>query len=732
MPATVAECREGRLLLLAMALLAAACQGYVTSVGDRLSGSPSIDLSARSLSFATAVPGQDPPSQLVTVTVSRTGPATTASPTVAVTYLEGSAWLSAAVEGAASPYALHVQVVTAGLSPGTYRATVSVAIDGIPGSPQALLVALTVGPAGPPTLVVTPSMLAFAGVAGAAGPVPQALVVTSAGGGTLVAPTASVGYATGAGWLSAAVSGTSAPFEVTVTATPGGLAPGTYQATVFVASTGAASSPAAIPVTFTVSPPPPVIAVSPTSLSFVATQGGASPAPRSLAVTSASPGSLARPSATVTYATGADWLLTSVGGTSAPFTVTVAPATGSLAAGTYTATISIASAGATNDPVEVPVALAVTPTPAAGTISAASLTRQAAQAGHLVADPPAVLVLDARGQPVAGAAVEFQVVAGGGTVAGPSATSDPGGVARATSWTLGAAGPQQVLALAPAYSGSPVTFDADVKAGAYEVSLRFVNPPTMPQGLAFQRARERIEQLVVGDVADLPISRTAAEMAGCGGLAISETVDDLLVVVALEPIDGPGQVLGAAGPCLVRAGSRIPVVGLMRFDTADLAQLEAGGRLEAVVLHEMLHVLGFGSLWPGAGLVSGAGGPDPYFTGASALDAFLAYNGGALYPGARVPVEGTGGLGTRDSHWRETVLENELMTGWLSGTTQPLSRTTAGSLADLGYAVDPTASDPFHLATAGLRLGGGPPDVALGDDVLRVPLQVVEADGTVR
>ena len=62
------------------------------------------------------------------------------------------------------------------------------------------------------------------------------------------------------------------------------------------------------------------------------------------------------------------------------------------------------------------------------------------------------------------------------------------------------------------------------------------------------------------------------------------------------PIDGAGGVLGSAGPCLIR-DTGPTAVGRMRFDTADLASLEGGGQLDEVVLHEMGHVIGIGSLW---------------------------------------------------------------------------------------------------------------------------------------
>lgn len=65
-----------------------------------------------------------------------------------------------------------------------------------------------------------------------------------------------------------------------------------------------------------------------------------------------------------------------------------------------------------------------------------------------------------------------------------------------------------------------------------------------------------------------------------------------------------------------------------------------------------------------------------------------------------MPVENTGGQGTREGHWRETVLGNELMTGFLSGSSQPFSRLTVATLEDLGYQVNFDAADPFTLPTA--------------------------------
>ena len=62
-----------------------------------------------------------------------------------------------------------------------------------------------------------------------------------------------------------------------------------------------------------------------------------------------------------------------------------------------------------------------------------------------------------------------------------------------------------------------------------------------------------------------------------------------------------------------------------------------------------------------------------------------------------VPVENTGEEGTRDSHWRETVFVNELMTGFVGNAGNPLSALTIASLADMGYTVNLAAAEPYTL-----------------------------------
>ena len=207
--------------------------------------------------------------------------------------------------------------------------------------------------------------------------------------------------------------------------------------------------------------------------------------------------------------------------------------------------------------------------------------------------------------------------------------------------------------------------------------------------------------------------------------------------MTIEPIDGPFGVLGQATPCFVRVPGDLTVIGRMQFDTDDVEPLETEGVLQAVILHEMGHVLGFGTLWgvDAANLLVDPANPttpeieDPHFIGAGALAAFDAA-GGTGYGGAKVPVMDIGSAGTINSHWRDDVFDPELMTGFLSDGFNPLSEVSIESLADLGYTVDVSQADPFTLAPA-LRIAGQRRGRQLVNDVINEPIRRIDASGRV-
>jgi hypothetical protein len=225
----------------------------------------------------------------------------------------------------------------------------------------------------PPALSVSPSTLSFSATQGGSSPVAKTLSVTNAGGGTM-----NWTASESASWLS--VSPTSGTNNATVTVTPSitGLAAGTYTTDVTVAAAGVAGSPKTIPVTLTVDPPtPPALSVTPSSLSFSATQGGSSPAAKTLSVANTGGGSM-----DWTASESATWLSVSPGSGTNAGTVTVTPSITGLAAGTYTTDVTVTAAGASGSPKTIPVTLTVDPpAPPALAVTPTTLAFSATQGG---------------------------------------------------------------------------------------------------------------------------------------------------------------------------------------------------------------------------------------------------------------------------------------------------------------------------------------------------------------
>lgn len=383
-------------------------------------------------------------------------------------------------------------------------------------------------------------------------------------------------------------------------------------------------------------------------------------------------------------------------------------------------------------------ATAVTSQP--GTVGAFSGTNQAAMAGTGVSDLPSVRVVDTNGNPLAGVPVTFSVTSGGGNVSGANQTTNANGVATVGFWALGSvANPNQLKATvtAPGVSGGPVLFNAAGCEGGggagYAITLCFTTTMSPTQRAAFETAAAKWSGIIT---ADLPDDEGAVDAGTCGATSPSMdmTYDDLLIFAAVEDIDGPGAVLGSAGPCYVRGGAGgLPIIGRMRFDVADVLNLEANSQLASVIIHEMGHVLGVGSMWSSFGLLKNASGATPldtYFSGTNGIAGFDAIGGTTYTGGNKVPVENTGGAGTANSHWRESVLKNELMTGYINNGSNPLSILTVRSLQDLGYSVNPGAADAFSL-TLSLRAdrAGTSGGVQMVNDVYTGPLWAMGRHG---
>ena len=359
------------------------------------------------------------------------------------------------------------------------------------------------------------------------------------------------------------------------------------------------------------------------------------------------------------------------------------------------------------------------PAPIVTALVADSLVMQSAFAGAAVDDAPSVIVRDQFGNPMAGQSVHFTLEAGGGVLEPAFVTTDAQGKATVTSWALGKrVAPNQVRArLDAAPAIAPVTFDATILTD-YTITVRFLTSVTATQQAAFENAAARWSAVIVGDLANFQVSR-AQLPAGCArdpGDTTPISVDDTIIFASVQPIDGQGGVLAQAAPCAEHDLGGI-AIGVMSFDSDDLAFLESNNVLEGTILHEMGHVIGIGSLWAMNGLVIspsiGSPGANTRFTGAAAAQAYVDV-GGTGFTGT-VPVENNGVAGSADAHWRESIFKSELMSPSISGMepSLPMSAVTVASLKDLGaYEINDLAADAFSFSTA--LTAAGPPPAPIG------------------
>jgi hypothetical protein len=257
---------------------------------------------------------------------------------------------------------------------------------------------------------------------------------------------------------------------------------------------------------------------------------------------------------------------------------------------------------------------------------------------------------------------------------------------------------------------SPTPPAPDPTTTQYNITVRFFGPAmTAQQQALFLNAAARIETIITADIVN--VAAQPIDLDVCPNvdesIPINEEIDDVLIFASIRSIDGQGQILASAGPCFTRPTSvgSMTAVGVMSFDSSDLPTLSQGGNLQDVITHEMLHVLGLGTLWTPSpsntrNLLNGPGSADPRYTGPQARQGCID-SGGTIVCANDVPVEGNQEPeGTRDSHWRERTFDTEMMTGFLDSSS-PLSAITIGGLADLGFVVNPNAKDPYTMPPTG-------------------------------
>jgi uncharacterized protein (TIGR03437 family) len=330
----------------------------VVNVSLSVTPGASIGVSQNQMSFTGTIGGTAPAAQTLLIF----GPTNSSalSVTLKASTTSGGNWLVASPASGSTPLQASIAVSTAGLSAGTYNGAVTVSSGDASNSPLTVGVTLTLNNA--PTIQVTPASLAFTGTVGGSSPASQLLSATLSGAGTATGIAATATTTSGGPWLSVANAGSLANVtaSLTVSVNLAGLGAGTYSGSISLASTGASNTPLAVPVTLTVSAPQ--IQVAPSSLSFTAMQGGANPAAQTVSASLQPLGSAAF-TATASTVSGGSWLsVTNGGSANSVTTLNVLANISGLPLGVYTGAVSVASTGASNTPVSIPVTLTIAST----------------------------------------------------------------------------------------------------------------------------------------------------------------------------------------------------------------------------------------------------------------------------------------------------------------------------------------------------------------------------------
>lgn len=323
---------------------------------------PVLSVGPATMNFSAIYGQSSPPFQVATITNTGGG---TLSWNAAATTSIGAGWLSIAPTSGnlsrGQPANIQVMVkLLQSLMPGTYNGMITIsATDGsgspAVGSPQSIPITFVVLP--PCAIAAVPSALNFTGVAGQSAPAMQIAKISASGTcANALDWKASTSTASGGPWLTASpASGTvslSTPSSTNIGVSLAGLTSGTYSGIVTITAIDSVSkqkvgAPQSIAVTLIVEPPCMLQAPSDASETYSA-EVGLNPSTQTftIGVTGTCTGSVTI-TPTATTGNGGNWLAVTppsavvVSGKTATFTVAVTSA--SLAAGSYTGTISLAA-----------------------------------------------------------------------------------------------------------------------------------------------------------------------------------------------------------------------------------------------------------------------------------------------------------------------------------------------------------------------------------------------------
>ena len=326
------------------AVIRATSEGVTAQTTVVVGPDPVIALTASSVALSLARLSRDTVERTVQISNSSEGGGTLSGLGASVTYPNGAptGWLLASLSSTTEPSTLSIRAVAGTLALGAYDATVTVASSRPGIAPRDVAVQLTIGPG--PAIALSSAAIGITSFAGGGAPSAQSVTVSNSGGATLSGLSVGTIDWGGTTWATVTLSGTTAPASLVImpNAVSSTLGVGSYTAHIPVTSTLPGVSSQLLTATLTVGPPP-VLALSPPSVSFTAAAGGSAPAPQSVLIDNAGGGTLAGLAlGNTAYGAGASgWLTASLMASGGSNSVQLSANSTSLAIGNYTAIVPV-------------------------------------------------------------------------------------------------------------------------------------------------------------------------------------------------------------------------------------------------------------------------------------------------------------------------------------------------------------------------------------------------------
>ena len=263
----------------------------------------SFQASPTSLTFSAALGANASASQSINVSSSIAG----LSFSLAVATSSGGSWLSVSPASGSTPSVLQVTVNPSGLSSGTYQGSITITAPNASPSSQTVAVSFTISGGTPSQLAVSTTSIPFS-LAQGANPATAQFTISNTGSGSTryAVSVTSVNNLLQASATHGSVTAAS-PVNVTVTATPGTLGPGTYTGTIVITGPDTGQT-LTVTVIVAITAAPPTILLSQLGFTFTAVSQGGTVLPQTLGILNSGAGTLTYSVQATTQSGGSGWL----------------------------------------------------------------------------------------------------------------------------------------------------------------------------------------------------------------------------------------------------------------------------------------------------------------------------------------------------------------------------------------------------------------------------------------